>query len=84
MPILRLSLKFALFLALWGCTKYQPEKCREAGYLYETWQAGKLVRVDTSIWWSRVCGQELAQFEAVVVRREAVCGGPDTLQLVIK
>lgn len=73
-----------LSLLAMSCSKMQvKENCAAVGYLIDVYEKGQLIRTDTSIWWSRVCGEELTRFEAMPRQKESICGTQDSIYLVI-
>lgn len=87
------SISCGLSLLLFSCLLYScqkqdvevPSQCQSIAYVIEKKDgSGNMVTIDTSIYWPRVCGDELARFRTMNKEPQPICGQPGSfLQLVI-
>jgi hypothetical protein len=77
---------FLLPFIILSCSKDTTEKpvSQSVTYLrYEYGASGQLVKVDTSIHWCRVSGEDLARYQAVKRTNELICDTAVNMRLVL-
>lgn len=80
------NILFAVLL-LAACTKQeviQKEKCKSVIFWLDIYEAGKLIETDTSIYFPKVCGNELKYYDAMSREPQPICGSGNFLRMVIK
>jgi len=83
--VLKLTLFYLLLVSCRKEVTVRPDPCRSIAYLIDrTDISGKIIKTDTSIVWSHVCGEELQRFMALSKDPEPLCGSPGCyIRLVI-